>query len=478
MSLTAASTSHAYAQPLGTKTLYTFASNAASAGAVAGREEDPSPPAGYSPFFINHVGRHGARHVTNLKELLSLDHFLQSADEARALRADGERLKKMVYSILEVEKKYPPGGLSGIGGTEQYGIGKRMGDRFSELIRQPGDCLQVTTTPEERTVQSAEHFLEGLAAAPGCLTRITNDSIQLRFFSVSPAYIAFAKRGAWKKIQARLDSSEAVKSVNTAILHRLFDSAFVGHLEQGQLETFGGPAAFTAALYAAAVIVPGLADEIRTAGFRPSDLNIFSLLSSAEAEELAFVDGSKDFLAKGPGIDTNGIQVRVAAPLLADFVQSSDEWLGAGKQGADLRFAHAETIAPIAALMGLEGAATAVNDPFRYTEVWKTGQVIGFSANIQWIFYRKTAEKVTRPGGGSTENGSTANGLSGKESMKPGGDFLVKILYNETPVHLPIATTCFPYYRWDEVRQYYTGKLHNLGLDGGMDRYAYLRDLK
>ena len=100
-----------------------------------------------------------------------------------------------------------------------------------------------------------------------------------------------------------------------------------------------------------AVLAPGLKEELHLAGYQPEDVNIFSLLSPQEAAQLDFVDAARDYFVKGPGLDAEGIQVRVAAPLLADFIVSSDQWLADGKKGADLRFAHAETIAPLAAIM-------------------------------------------------------------------------------------------------------------------------------
>jgi hypothetical protein len=132
-----------------------------------------------------------------------------------------------------------------------------------------------------------------------------------------------------------------------------------------------------------------------------------------------------------------------------DFIQSADRWVGAGRKGADLRFAHAETIAPIAALMGCEGAATASVDPMAYGRVWHADRVMGYSANIQWVFYR---------------NGSD--------------DVLVKVLYNERPVGLPILTEQFPYYSWKKLREYYLHKLHTLDLAPGQDMYAWLQQLK
>jgi multiple inositol-polyphosphate phosphatase/2,3-bisphosphoglycerate 3-phosphatase len=426
--LVAATLHSQYALPLGTKTLYT-----------PGNDTAALPPTGYTPFFINYVGRHGARHATGTGELIRLDQYLQTAADSNALRPDGIRLQKMVRAILTVEKKYPSGTLTAVGETEQYRIGRDMGERYPQVVRQPEDCLQVISTPEQRTVQSADQFLKGLASASTCITRTPDDSVRLRFFSLSPGYKDFEKKGDWKKAQAQLESADPYHAATTAILHRFFDS------------TWTVPENFIMTVYAAAVIAPGLKEELRQAGYKPGETDIFSLLSPKEAEALSTVEAARDFFVKGPGLDAEGIQVRVAAPLLADFIQSTDEWLATGKSGADLRFAHAETIAPIAALMGCEGASTAVTDPFRYPDVWRSDRLIGYSANIQWIFYHRS---------------------------RNGDDYLLKVLYNEHPIHLPIATGSYPFYRWKDVREYYLRKLYTLDASPGKDLYGYLRALK
>ncbi len=436
--ITASAQVRTYDPPLGTKTLY-----------VSGKDTDAPAPAGYAPFFINYIGRHGARHATGTTELVKLDNFLQEAATTGGLLPDGQRLHRMVDILLQIENKYPSGRLTAIGEAEQFRIGKDMGQAYPEVVRQSDDCLQVMSTPEARTVQSAEQFLKGLASASQCITRTPDDSIRLRFFSLSPAYKDFEKKGAWKQAQARLESADSYQSANAAIVHRLFDSAWATKILQGQFYDFKTPGGFTMAIYAAAVIAPGLKEELHNAGYQPEEADIFSLLSSQEAAALDFVDAARDFFVKGPGLDTEGIQVRVAAPLLADFIESTDQWLAGGKKGADLRFAHAETIAPFAAIMGCEGADIPVTDPFHYADVWRSDRVIGYSANIQWVFYR---------------HGS--------------GAYLLKVLYNERPIHLPITTTQYPYYSWKDVREYYLHKLHTLDADPGRDMYGYLKMLR
>lgn len=405
------------AQTLGSKTPYT----APTALPVV-------PPPGYTPFFINHVGRHGARHVTSLKELTALDHMLDSA----SLSPDGQRLRKMVRSILEVEKQYTPGSLSQVGKEEQYNIGWRMALHFPTLV---ADGISVTTTKEARTIQSAECFLKGVGRDGDGEPRL--DSVHLRFFSLAPAYVAFEKKGPWKDALERLETDPATTTVDDALVHRVFTGAYPD------------ARAFATAFYAAASITAGLTAEIKAAGLRSEDVDLFSLLLPGEAERLVLVDDAKDFLVKGPGVDAEGIQVRDAVPLLADFLNTAHEHLAGGRPGIDLRFAHAETIAPIAALMGLEGASTADTDLARYPDVWRTDRVMVYSGNIQWVFFRKT-----------------------------GADDLVEVLFNETPVHIPVLTAQFPFYRWHDVQTFYMDKLRRLGVDPHGDMYAYLLNLR
>lgn len=439
-----------YSPPLGSKTIYHPDSS-----------NDKDAPQGYIPFFINHVSRHGARHLTNYKELSLLNKFLQNAADSGALSSDGERLERMIQLLLSIEKKYTPGSLTKIGEEEQYGIGKRMGENYPSAVRLPDDCINVTVTKELRTEQSADNFLNGLSYSTKkdtlvCLNRKGIDSIHLRFYSLAPTYLAFEKKGSWKKFIDQLESSDTIQTINHTIVERFFSPAFTIRLEQGQFKEIATASTFTSLLYAAASITAGLKSEIKMSGLKPDDVNIFLLLKPDEVKCLALVDGAEDFLVKGPAIDPEGIQVRDAVPLLIDFIQTSDKHLAENKKGADLRFAHGETIAPIAALMELEGADVPATNIFRYEDVWKIERIMCYSGNIQWVFYKKQ------------------NGKKEKDTST----YLVKILFNESPVHIPVPTTQFPYYRWEDVRRFYMDKLQRLGVNQEEDMYQYLMQLK
>ena len=62
-------------------------------------------------------------------------------------------------------------------------------------------------------------------------------------------------------------------------------------------------------------------------------------------------------------------------------------------------------------------------------------RLIPMAANIQLVFYRKTAPE---PAEGPAS-----------------GDILVKFLMNETETSIPLATDCYPYYHWSDVEPYY-----------------------
>lgn len=152
-----------------------------------------------------------------------------------------------------------------------------------------------------------------------------------------------------------------------------------------------------------------------------------------------------------PGFDSIGIQVKVAAPLLADLINSFDRAVTKPDAGdAVLRFTHAEAIAPLAALMGIREASTPVTSIYKYHEHWSAGNVIPLSANIQWVLY-----------------------------AGPGAvDYLVKVLLNEREANLPVATSQWPYYRWEDLRTYYVQKLRAVGAGLQQDMMGYLRGLE
>src|SRR6201996_195960 len=165
---------------LGTKTLYKN----------NGQKNTP-PPAGYAPVFINHVGRHGARHLTKDVSSTSAWRLLLAADSANALTEKGKQLLQMVKALQKVEKgntKY----ISAEGVNELKGLGERMYINYPAVFKGKVN-LKVATTKEVRTKQSADAFLQGLNSKLNDTAAINfyNDDTNLRFYDLSPVYKQF-----------------------------------------------------------------------------------------------------------------------------------------------------------------------------------------------------------------------------------------------------------------------------------------------
>ena len=418
---------------LGTKTLYAAPTVASSAA-----------PGGYTAVFINHVGRHGARHMT--KDLSESDTYrlLQRADSLHALSADGQKLWQMVQRLGGMERKELKN-ISRLGRQEQKGIGERMAKQFPTVFGTAHPSLNITVTKEIRTAQSADAFLTGLVegvTAP-VMRRQVNDTT-LRFYDLSPAYQQFKEGGRWITTLLQLEGAEKFSRLARQTVDRFFTTGFTKEIEPA------GKQSFATDVVGYANILHSLPDEIKEAGLGENDLRFARFFSCGELQKFSRVDNAEEFLVIGPGTDPSGIQVKIAVPLLVDFIRTTDNYIQAKPFNAELRFTHAEAIAPIAALMGIRGASTATKTGAGIANVWDAAKVVPLSANIQWILYKKDGAD----------------------------DYLVKFLLNEKEVAIEgLAAKQFPYYNWTDVRIFYINKLQQLQASLETDGLEYLKGL-
>jgi len=418
---------------LGTKTPYIF-----SGGAVM------PPPAGFQPVFISYVGRHGARFLTKGGAEQQVLQVLQSAEKSNGLTELGLRVAEVIRHLLTAGKgNYER--ITLLGGEEQAAIGERMRLSYGPVFA--GRGLEVMTTWKLRTQQSAAAFLKGLGKYDGALkyTRApdSTDTV-LRFYDLSPAYQRYKKSSLIKQCLDSLDKDGRTAATAGRIYARLFRPVFARRLmaERG--------VAFADDLYDLYAIAWSMSGELRAAGHPGDRGGLGAAFDKDGLEWLELRNGAADFLEKGPGLDSLGIQVRVAAPLLADLINSLDRAVAkAGSGDAVLRFTHAEAIAPLTALLGIQGISSPVRSIYRYPDHWRAGDVIPLSANIQLILYAGDS-----------------------------GSYLVKVLLNEKEAVLPVAAGQWPYYRWEDVRAYYVEKLGALQAGIGGNMQEYLRGLK
>ena len=87
---------------------------------------------------------------------------------------------------------------------------------------------------------------------------------------------------------------------------------------------------------------------------------------------------------------------------------------------------------PLACLLELDSCNVSVSNPDELDRHWRNYNIFPMACNIQIVFYRQ---------------------------KKGNGDVLVKVLLNEREATLPAKPVTGPYYKWSDLRKYYTEKL-------------------
>jgi len=420
---------------LGTKTLY-----------VPQQTHYTKVPQGYQPVYINFVGRHGARHLTKDVNVSVAYQLVKKADSLNQLSLEGKELKVKLANLQKEESGHVAS-ISKSGAEELKGIAKRLFIQNKTAFDKNSSSILVATTKKGRTKESAEAFMEGLKANKKDLTDVKYnyaDDDHLRFYDFSNTYDEFKEAGNWKPAYDQLAKGFNLPQMADNFTKSFFTSSYYSSLSSQQKTDFLDD------IYGFYTILNAVQAEQKEAGLTADDLDFKQYFNDKQLMALSTLSDAEDFLKKGPGLNNNGIQVRIAAPLLADFIQTTDHYIKNQALVANLRFSHAETIAPFAALLDINGASEAVNDIKTFQQSWKADRIIPFSANIQWILYKNDA-----------------------------GSYLVKCLLNEKEVAVKgLSNKTFPYYNWKAVRKLYMNKLKSLGLTLDADMHEYLTKVK
>ncbi|PZP52667.1 MAG: hypothetical protein DI598_00080 [Pseudopedobacter saltans] len=414
-----------FAQWTGTKTSYSL------------QQSKYAPtPKGYKPFFINHVGRHGSRFMTKAGGDSLLLKILLEAKKENSLTDLGKKWLANVEWLTTVQDGHY-NDISLQGAEEHKQIAARMRKLYPSLFNR-GD-IDVWYTHKIRTYQSAQGFLQSLKDYPkssiSYLTQPESDETMLRFYDYSPDYDKFVKSSIVKSKIDSVQNTSSITEVENAVALRFIHKNIWGKwAEQKSKNSINGksyaltPENFTQALFD--VYGVGLSAKIEMKTNKIVSQQWISPFTKEEGKILGKSNDVEDYLVKGPGLDKNGIQAAIAWPLLENFIATSDSAVnGTLHKEAEFRFTHAEAISPFATLLEIKGTDSVVNAISNFDKVWNAANIIPMAANIQWIFYSN------------------------------GKNVLVKILLNEKESRLPIPTQTFPYYKWDDVKAFYSKKI-------------------
>ena len=366
-------------------------------------------PKGYEPYYLSHYGRHGSRWLLNDRDYSSPITTLRDAKKASVLSATGE---KVLTKLEEIQKtsRGRLGDLSDVGEKQHHGIAKRMIANFPEIFKAPNLLLDARSTTSVRAILSMIAECEELmqANATATIHNEANDNI-MSYMNASKGGLQRASEGKARPIQNEYEAKMRDPRRLMKVLFTDQDWVYMNLM----------PRQLMGSLY----------DIATNQQSHDNDTELLEIFTAEELYKLWINNNLYWYLNYANAPQTDHTMPWAQANLLKNIIETADT---VTKKQATLRFGHDTVVLPIVSLMELGGWGCSIDNLDELDTYFRSYMVIPTACNIQLIFYRP---------------------------KKGNGDILVKALLNENEVTMPVETDMFPYYKWNDVKEFYEAKL-------------------
>lgn len=370
----------------------------------------PSPK-NYEPYYMSHYGRHGSRWLISDGNYSRPISTLKIAKEQGKLTPLGLKTLETLEAIYKTSTKRL-GDLTTVGERQHHGIGKRMTQNFPEIFKSKNVKIDARSTTVNRCILSMIAECEELAAA-NPTAQIHNDvSESLQFYLNQP----------WDGIVKEMGKSTGDKEDLEYTLKWTHPERLMKALFNDQNYVYNNVGAGT--------LMRQLFHVACNMQSHDTDLELYSLFTEDEIYDQWRQKNIGWYLDYGPSPVSGGKMPFSQLNLLKNIIETTDT---VTQTQATLRFGHEVCVMPLACLLELDNCGMAVDNLDKLDKYWRNYRIFPMGCNIQLIFYRPKKGKT--------------------------GDILVKALLNEREAYLPITTDQWPYYKWQDLRQYYLDKI-------------------
>ena len=369
-------------------------------------------PKGYEPFYMSHYGRHGSRWLIVDGDYTRPLGTLRSAKEAGKLTPLGEETLKKLEDFYPTSDKRL-GDLTTVGERQHHGIGKRMVQNFPEIFKARDLKIDARSTVVTRCILSMIAECEELAAA-NPTAQIHNDvSESLQYYLNQP----------WDGIVRQEGRNTGDKETNYYSQKYTHPERLMKQLFNDQQWVYNN--------VNSGDFMRRLFDVATNMQSHDTDIELLSLFTDEELYDQWRIRNIGWYLDYGAS-PVSGLKMPFSQRnLLRNIIETADT---VTQTQATLRFGHEVCVMPLACLLELDNCGMAVKDLDNLDTYWRNYRIFPMGCNIQLIFYRPKKGKT--------------------------GDILVKALLNEREAYMPTSTDSWPYYKWQDLRQYYLDKLN------------------
>ena len=370
-------------------------------------------PEGYEPFFIDHYGRHGSRWLIADDSYTYPVEQLEKAERHHVLTPRGQEVLQVLRQLRDASDMRL-GELSDIGAEQHQGIARRMYQNFPEVFR--GNAhVDAKSTVVIRCILSMLNETDMLKSLNPDLY-ITTDASEhdMYYMNFTDSLVRPLRRLGTPLVK---DFAKKYVRPQQFLATLISDPQFATDSIEGQR--------FMAEMF-------DIAGNMQS-HHQFEDVNLYDLFTDEEIYDLWRYNNARWYILSSETPITRGRVDYAQANLLGNFLDAADAAIASGTNSATLRFGHESVLLPLVCLMGLNGMDYKTTDLEEVADNWQCYKVFPMAGNVQWIFYKK-------PGS---------------------ADILIKFLLNEHEASLGnnVATDCFPYYHWADVRAYFKAKL-------------------
>lgn len=367
-------------------------------------------PQGYTPFFMNHYGRHGSRWLIGKRAYDFPVKQLEIGERNGMLTQRGQQVLDMARKMRD-DARGREGELSDVGHEQHQRIARRMFENFPQIFAGNAQ-VRARSTVVIRCILSMQNEVDMLRSLNPNL-RITTDASEAEMYymnyddpvikplrkSGSQYYAPYRDKlckpdGMLKRLfKNKRFASDSIDGVELMIM--LFD--LVGNMQSHH--AYDG-------------------------------IDLYDIFSLDDAYGVWAYNNMRWYILSG---ETPLTQCRVdymEANLVRSFIEDADRAINQGGNSASLRFGHESVVLPLVCLMGINGMDYQTTDLEHLDQHWRTYEVFPMACNVQMVYYRNAASEI-----------------------------IVKVLLNEHEATLPVETDMAPYYRWNDVRDYLLDKL-------------------
>ena len=365
------------------------------------------PPPGYTPVYLSHYGRHGARYLLNDTQYERSLGVLRAAHEQDALTAEGERLWQEASAYFEEECRFRAGDLTPLGWEQHYNIAREIyKDNRSFFRKRPAVTAGASQVP--RCIVSMAAFCQGLSSKCPALqiyeaaSRAELDEINPhadenpRRTNVRMEEGRYARRDPWgtglkEFIDNRID--------HRTIAGRIFrDPDFP--------KPFRGTRAFVTDLY----------DLVFNMQCTPTKRSLMWVFSPEECYKLWEINNYIHYMEAAPPATMRDL------PALWNLLDDADNAIEAGKPSVRLRFGHDTVFLFLVSAMGADGFGIVPESADGISENW-----YNYRCPMAATFYLLFCK--------------------GRN-----GDVIFKFVLNGEEAKLPLEPVKGPWYKWADLK--------------------------